>query len=227
MRSRIVATAMFSLCLWSWSAAAQPAHGPADTASMIEAKRMEIWHHTEKLQGIKDSAQLQRETEKHFVMVEELMGLMLAQQRDALAAPSSAPMMMEGEMAMPAPSAPMAGGMQDDAMEMPGASAPGGGMGGGMSGGMEGEMPMPGPAQSGMGGGMMGGMHGEHGGAMGGAAAMPSASDAAQRIAQREALLAELTRHSQYIASLTDPKARSREIVRHQQMLDQLLELMR
>lgn len=227
---------LLGISLTALSATAQAPHAATDPASAIGAKRMEIRHHTERMQAITDSAELQRETQKHFAMVEELMGLMLAEQRQALGGASGASSMpMEGEMAMPAPGG-QPGMMDDDAMEMPMGGASGGGMGGSMPSGQGGmmddamEMPPPSSAGGGMSGGMMGGMHGEHGMGMGGAAGgqgMPGAPDAAKRIAEREALLAEVTRHSQYIETLKDPDARTREILRHQQMLDRLLELMR
>ncbi len=257
MKRGLMPAVLAGLLLSPLGADAQSAQG---SIAMIDAKRMEIRHHTEKMQAIKDSAELQRETQKHFRMVEELMGMMIAQQRQSIPAGMSAPsaaMPMEGEMAMPAAgSGGQPGMMDDDAMEMPMGSPSGGTPAGGMAGGMEGEMAMPAPppggqpgmmdddamempaaappsggmGAGGMGGGMMSGMHGEHGmgmGATGGGAPMAGAADAAQRIAEREALLAEVTRHSQYIESLTDANARSRELVRHQKMLDQLLELMR
>ena len=125
---------VFLVLLGATSAIAQAGHSPSDMAAMIDAKRMEVRHHTEQMQGITDSAELQREMQKHFTMVEELMGFMIAQQRMATAA-APAPMPMEGEMAMPA-----AGGQP--------VSASGAGMGGGMMGGEHGMgMGMGGAAQ--------------------------------------------------------------------------------
>ena len=218
--------------LGAMSAIAQAAHSPSDMAAMIDAKRMEVRHHTEQMQGISDSAELQREMQKHFTMVEELMGLMIAQQRMATAA-APVPMPMEGEMAMP-PAGGQPGMVDDDAMEMPMGGTPSGGMGGAMPSGQGGmmdddamEMPPPSTPGAGMGGGMMGGEHGMGMGMGGAAQGMSGAPDVARRLAEREALLAEVTRHSQYIETLKDPEARTREILRHQQMLDRLLELMR
>ena len=227
MRLGTPAIVSLSLALASLAFAQQP-HATSDLDAHIAAKRMEIRHHTEQMQTIQDPAALQRETQRHFVMVEQLLAAMLEQQKQGAAAPPSASAMpMEGEMAMPGMGAAAPGTqpgmMDDDMMEMPAGGASSGNSSGGM-GGMGGMR----PGSSGSGGGMMGDMHGEHGMGMGGSgASMGGASDAAKRLAEREALLAEVTRHSQHIETLTDSKERSRELVRHQRMLDQLLDLMR
>jgi hypothetical protein len=87
-----------------------------------------------------------------------------------------------------------------------------------------------------MGGGMMGGMGGGHemmgmGGMKGGAASDPTsmaaAATAANRIAEREALLKQIDTHLVYLATITDPATRTRETVKHQEMLDRLLAMMR
>lgn len=123
---------------------------------------------------------------------------------------------MEGEDAMEMPSAPPSGGMgggmmDDDAMEMPMPSAapPSSGMGG-MGGGHE-----------------MMGMGGMKGGAASDPASMTPASAAARRIAEREALLKEIDTHLAYLATVSDPAIRARETVKHQEMLDRLLAMMR
>ncbi len=83
---------------------------------------------------------------------------------------------------------------------------------------------------------MMGGMRGGHemmgmGGMKGGAApdpvSMTGASAAARQIAEREALLKEIDTHSAYLATISDPAIRAREIVKHQEMLDRLVATMR
>ena len=76
----------------------------------------------------------------------------------------------------------------------------------------------------------MGRMHGKHGMGMGGMEGGPvlsGAADAANRIPDCEALLANMTHHSQDIANLSDSDSRSSESLRKQPMLDQPLELTR
>lgn len=229
---RRVLVGLLALGSWGAPAAAQNTAPQAALTAQIEAKRMEIRHHTALIQGIQDPARLQSETLKHFLMVEEMLALVLEQQRQMLQA-ASAPATgamggMEGEHAMEMPSAPtpsgapptggMGGGMMgDDAMEMPSAptssaASPGRGMGGG---GMMGS------------GHEMMGMGGMKGAAASDPAAMTAASAAAQRIAEREALLKEIDVHLAYLGTVSDPTVRARETVRHQEMLDRLLAMMR
>lgn len=229
---RIAAPTVLAFYLWAGPAAAQDAASQAALSAQIDAKRMEIRHHTELMQGIQDPRLFQSETQKHFQMVEQLLALVLEQQRQMLQLGGAPPM----------------GGMEgEDAMEMgmPPAGAPSGttpgGTGAGMAGGMEGEDAMemgmpPAGAAGGMGGGMMGGKRGGHetmgmGGMQGGAApdsaSMGAASSAARRIAEREALLAQIDTHLAYLSTISDPATRARETVKHQQMLDQLLASMR
>ncbi len=170
----------------------RPRTFPRDDRSKAHGDR----HHTENMQGIRGTAERQRETQKHFGLVEEFMKLVTEQRRHALsqsrATPGPPAPMMEGEMATPpAPSSgDQAGMMMDEAMELPTAAGQG----------------------HGMGGGMMGGMHGEYGVGMGGMAggvSMSGAADAANRIPDREALMADTTRRSQHMADLSDPDSRS------------------
>lgn len=228
---------LLALCLWAAPAAAQDAAAQAALTAQIEAKRMEIRHHTELMQGIQDPTLFQNETQTHFQMVEQMLALVLEQQKQTL--------QLAG-----APATGAMGGMEgEDAMEMgmPPTGAPGG-MAGGMTGAMEGEDAMempsaPAPASAppagaagGMGGGMMGGMGGGHemmgmGGMKGGAASdstpMAAASNAARRIAEREALLQQIDTHLAYLSTISDPATRARETVKHQEMLDRLLASMR
>ena len=198
---------LLALGLWVAPAAAKDAAAQVALTAQIEAKRMEIRHHTELIQGIQDPARLQSETQKHFLMMEEMLALVLEQEKQMLQAAG-------------APSAGAMGGMEgEDAMEMPSAPTPSGA-----------------PPASGMGGGMMGGMGGGHemmgmGGMKGGAASDPNsmaaASTAERRIAEREALLKEIDAHLAYLATITDPATRAGETVKHQEMLDRLLAMMR
>jgi len=203
---------LLALGLWVALAAAQDAAAQVELTAQIEAKRMEIRHHTELIQGIQDPVRLQSETQKHFLMMEEMLGLVLEQQKLTL--------QLAGTPISPSP---MAGGMEgEDAMEMPSAPTPSGSPAAGVP--------------SGMGGGMMGGMGGGHemmgmGGMKGGAASDPTsmaaAATAANRIAEREALLKQIDTHLVYLATITDPATRTRETVKHQEMLDRLLAMMR
>ena len=202
---RRVLVGLLALGSWGAPAAAQNTAPQAALTAQIEAKRMEIRHHTALIQGIQDPARLQSETLKHFLMVEEMLALVLEQQRQMLQA-ASAPATgamggMEGEHAMEMPSAPTSS-----------AASPGRGMGGG---GMMGS------------GHEMMGMGGMKGAAASDPAAMTAASAAAQRIAEREALLKEIDVHLAYLGTVSDPTVRARETVRHQEMLDRLLAMMR
>ena len=209
--ARVLAVCFLLVC--GPAAAEQPV---SDATAQLEAKRMEILHHTEALQKIQDPALLRSETQKHFLMTEELLGMMIERQNQAVANAAAQP---QGKMRA-------GGGMMmsgEDAREM-GMPQPAGGTSPGS--------PQP-QGQAPMGGGMVM-MEGEDAmkmGGMGGASADPSApmaaSTAPQRVAQREALLREITTHSAYLASITDPESRMRETIEHQQMLDRLLELMR
>lgn len=246
---------LLALGSWAAPAAAQNTAPQAALSAQIEAKRMEIRHHTALIQGIQDPALLQSETLKHFLMVEEMLALVLEQQRQMLlaaSAPATGAMRgMEGEHAMEMPSAAtpsaappmggMGGGMMDDdAMEMPSAptqsAAPP--TGGGMMDDDAMEMPSaPTPNAAPMGGmgagGMMGGGHemmgmgGMKGGAVSNPSTMTAAGAAAQRIAEREALLKEIDVHLAYLGTVSDPVVRTRETIKHQEMLDRLLAVMR
>ena len=86
---RRVLVGLLALGSWGAPAAAQNTAPQAALTAQIEAKRMEIRHHTALIQGIQDPARLQSETLKHFLMVEEMLALVLEQQRQMLQAASA------------------------------------------------------------------------------------------------------------------------------------------
>ena len=162
--------------------------------------------HRKQMESIKDPDKLATAMQRHFQMTEEIIALMVERRQVASARtqPSGA-------------GAGSAGGM------------PGGGMGGTMEhGGMEGEMGMMQKEMGGMhgGGGMgrgmmqkeMGGMSGQAGSS--GNAGANAQSDAMKQMMQR------IAEHSAYMETLKDRAQLSKEMLRHQKMLDQMLQLM-
>ena len=123
MQFRAGAIVFLGLCLWPWSTAAQPVNSPAHSVAMIKPKRMEIQHHTERLRGIGDAAEIHPETQKNLGMAEELLMLTNDPQHQSLVSTGVAqtnPMStIEGEMAMPsAPSAGVQAGIMVDDVAM-------------------------------------------------------------------------------------------------------------
>lgn len=186
------------------------------------------------METLKDPEQLTTAMRQHFQMTEELLALML-ERRKLLAAqvPTSAP-----PAAAPSPSSPgqgMGGGMggmmehgrgmmQKEMGGMPGGGMQGGGMQGGMMqkemGGMPGGgMQSGSPQGSGAQGGttMQGGMSGMAGGTQ---------SSQTTPGSDTEQMMKRLAEHSAYMETLQDKTAVAQEMLRHQKMLDQMLQLM-
>lgn len=193
----------------------EPSHQDQMLAK-IEARRMEIRHHTEVLESIDDPDMLQREMQVHFLMTEELLAWIGEHQSHRLAAETAA---TQNEAAAEAVSEGAAGGMGRK-MGMKGMDR-GKKMGMGMMG------------MSGM--GAMGNGDGDEGGEKGTSSsnshsgtgsATGAASAAASRIAEREAMLQEISTHTLYLQSIKDPRERATENVKHQLMLERLMEKM-
>lgn len=161
--------------------------------------------HRKQMETLKDPEQLTTAMRQHFQMTEELLALML-ERRKLLAAqvPTSAP-----PAAAPSP------------------SSPGQGMGGGMGGMRQKEM-------GGMqGGGMQSGSpqgSGAQGGTtmQGGMSGMPGGTQSSQTTpgSDTEQMMQRLAEHSAYMETLQDKTAVAQEMLRHQKMLDQMLQLM-
>jgi hypothetical protein len=145
---------------------------------------------------------------KHFQMTEEVLALMLERRKLAGAGSTSAP-------TQPQATAPgSAGGSQ-------GGGAMQGGMGGMRGGMMQREM-----------GGMQGGgmmqkeMGGMQGGTMPGMGAASPATTPSPTTAEMDQLMRRITEHSTYMETVTNPSTFQSEMLRHQKMLDQMMQLM-
>ena len=186
-------------------------------------KQAAIEVHRKQMEGIKDPQALNTEMRKHFQMTEDALALMLERRKLVDAeAPNG------GTQTPQTAAPPQSGGMQG-----------GSGMEHGMQGGM---------MQKEMGGGMMqkemGGMQGTSGGGMekemgrmqGGAGAptpgMGSASPStapptrSTSTADMDQMMKRIAEHSTYMETVKDPRAFQQEMLRHQKMLDQMMQLM-
>ena len=157
--------------------------------------------HRKQMESIKDSDKLATAMQRHFQMTEEIIALML--ERRQLAAQTQ-------------PSGAGTGS---------GSSMQGGGMGA-----MEGEMENE-----------MGGMHGEGGigrrmmeremggvagGGMSGRAGSTGQSGPAAESTEMKQMMQRIAEHSAYMETIKDRAQLTKEMLRHQKMLDQMLELM-
>jgi hypothetical protein len=174
--------------------------------------------HRKQMETLKDPEQLTTAMRQHFQMTEEILALMLERRKLLTAqAPTSAP-----PAAAPSPSSPgqgMSGGMggmmehgrgmmQKEMGGMQGGGMPGGGMQSGS------------PQGSGAQGGttMQGGMSGMPGGGTQSSQTTPGSDT--------EQMMQRLAEHSAYMETLQDKAAVAQEMLRHQKMLDQMLQLM-
>lgn len=155
------------------------------------------------MEGIKDPEKLSIQMRRHFQMTEEVLALMLERQKllNAPAPTSGTPSGQGGGMpggGMPGMREHGMGMMQKEMGGMPGGGMQGGGMQGhGMAGS---------------------GMAGQQAPSPQGSPATPS-SDTAQ-------MMQRIAEHSAYMETLTDQATLAQEMLRHQKMLDQMLQLM-
>jgi hypothetical protein len=189
------------------------AHGSGDPCKQME--------------GIKDPDKLSTEMRRHFQMTEEVLALMLERQK-----------LLKAQAPMSGMSSGQSGGMQGGGMmghgmgmmqkEMGGMQ--GGSMQGGMMqkemGGMQGSGTQGSGTQSGgmQGSGMQGG--GMQGSAMSGQQAPSSPSGSATPSSDMAQMMQRITAHSAYMETLTDQATLTQEMLRHQKMLDEMLQLM-
>lgn len=211
-----------------WSQVQDPLQ---DVEKRLTEKRTAADTHRTQMEGIKAPEKLSTEMRRHFQMTEEVLALMLERQKllKAQAPTSGTPSGQGGGM--------QGGGMQGGMMQhgmgmmqkemggMQGGGTPGGGMpGGGMPGGMMqkemGGMQGSGAQGSGtQGGGMPGmGMAGQQAPSPQGGPATPN-SDMAQ-------MMQRIAEHSTYMETLKDQATLTQEMLRHQKMLDEMLQLM-
>ena len=186
-----------------------------DVEKRLAEKRAAAEAHRMQMEGLKNPDRLSVEMRRHFQMTEEMLALMLERRKlmEAHGTKSGAP--VPGQPT--APSQPgmgrgmggMHGGMMQKEM---------GSMGGGMQGGMSG-------------GGMMekekGGMSGMPG--MGGGVNPPAAPGpgAGPRPAgDMDEMMRRIAEHSAHMETIQDQAVLGQEMLRHQKMLDQMLQLM-
>ena len=170
----------------------------------LAEKQAALDAHRKQMETITDRRALDTEMRKHFQMTEEVLALMLERRNAAAATPGgSAP---TGPPTTTAPG--QSGGMQGGMMEH--------GMGGGM---MQREM-----------GGMQGGMmQKEMGGMQGSMPGMGSASPTttpAPTAGDMDQMMKRIADHSTYMETVTDSATLQREMLRHQKMVDQMMQLM-
>jgi len=215
-----------------WSQAQDPLQ---DVEKRLTEKRTAAETHRKQMEGIKEPEKLSTEMRRHFQMTEEVLALMLERRKllEAQAPTSGTPSgqgsgmqgggmqgMMEHGMGM----------MQKEMGGVQGGGTQGRGMQGGMMqkemGGMQGSGTQGSGTQGSgtqgsgtQGGGMQGmGMSGQQAPSPQGGPATPS-SDMAQ-------MMQRITEHSAYMETLKDQATLTQEMLRHQKMLDEMLQLM-
>ncbi len=190
----------------AWSQAQDPLQ---DVEKRLTEKRTAAETHRKQMEGIKDLDKLSTEMRRHFQMTEEVLALMLERQKLLKAqAPTSG--MPSGQ------GGGMKGGMMEHGMGMMQKE-----MGGMQGSGTQGSGTQGSGTQ---GGGMQGmgmagsGMSGQQAPSPQGGPATPS-SDMAQ-------MMQRITEHSAYMETLKDQATLTQEMLRHQKMLDEMLQLM-
>lgn len=180
--------------------------------------------HRRQMETIKDPAALNTEMRRHFQMTEEILALMLERRKMMGSNPSSTGQAPAAQPAQPSQGGAMQGGEHGMAPQ-----GQGGGMMekemGGMKGGGMMEKEMGGMKGGGMMEKEMGGMKG---GGMSGSPASPPAGGApgSSNMTDMDQMMKRITEHSAYMETLKNDAALRQEIVRHQKMLDQMLQLM-
>lgn len=176
--------------------------------------------HRKQMETIKDQGKLTTEMQRHFQMTEEIIALMI-ERRQVLAA--QAPVSGAG-------SASGMGGMGMMEHGMGQRQEPKGMQDGGK---MEREMGMMQKETGGMqrGGNMGGGMMEKEMGGMAGAGMSGQAGSGVQSGAAKDngemtKMMQRLSEHSAYMETIKDRTQFSQEMLRHQRMLDQMLQLM-
>lgn len=166
--------------------------------------------HRKQMESIKDPDKLTTAMQRHFQMTEEIIALMV--ERRKLTAAQT-----QGSGATSGSGSSMQGGGMGGAMEH------GMGMGRGMMekemGGMQGG--------TGMGSGMMekemGGMAGSGMSGQAGSSAQSGPTKSSNDMTQ---MMQRISEHSAYMETIKDRTQLSKEMLRHQKMLDQMLQLM-
>ena len=186
----------------------------SDTLQQVDQrladKRAAAEAHRKQMESIKDPAQLTTAMQQHFQMTEEILALMLERRKlqQAQATTSGTPAGQGGGMQGGGMMQHGMGMMQKEMGGMQGSGMPGGGAQG--SGTQGGSPPANPSAHSGMSG-------------------MPSSgtqSASATTGGDMTQLMQRITEHSAYMETLQDKAVLAQEMLRHQKMLDQMLQLM-
>ena len=195
--SLLVAGMLFVIAIAPPPVASQTAAGHvAHVDKQLADKQAALEVHRKQMEAIKDRSALDTEMRKHFQMTEEVLALMLERRKLTAAQPGSTPSKPQP------PAQSQRGGMQG--------GMPGPGIGGGM---MQKEM-----------GGMQGGsMQGD---AMPGMGAASPSSAGPFTTGDMDQMMRRIGEHSTYMETITDGTALQQEMLRHQKMLDQMMQLM-
>ena len=181
----------------AWSQTQDPLQ---DVEKRLSEKRTAAEIHRKQMEGIKDPDKLSTEMRRHFQMTEEVLALMLERQK-----------LLKAQAPMSGMPSGQSGGMQ------------GGGMMGHGMGMMQKEMGgMQGSGTQGS-GTQGGGMQGH---AMSGQQAPSAPSGSATPSSDMAQMMQRITEHTAYMETLTDQAALTQEMLRHQKMLDEMLQLM-
>jgi hypothetical protein len=198
--------------LSAWSQSQDPLQ---DVEKRLTEKRTAAEIHRKQMESMKDPHTLSTEMRHHFQMTEEILALLVERQKllKAQASTSGMPSGQSGGM--------QGGGMMGHGMEMMQKE-----MGSMQGGGMQGSgTPGSGTQSGGMqGSGMPGGSMQGH--AMSGQQAPSAPSGSAMPSSDMAQMMQRITAHSAYMETLTDQAALTQEMLRHQKMLDEMLQLM-
>lgn len=212
MKNRIAITLICSALAVGWVA---PSIGWSQAAAPLQQVEKRLAErqaaadaHRKQMESIKDPDKLATAMQRHFQMTEEIIALMV-ERRQLIAAQTQ-------------PSGAAAGS---------GSGMQGGGMGGMMEHGMGQMQERKGMMQKEMGGmqgggGMGRGMMQKEMGGMSGQAGSSAQSGATTESNEMKQMMQRISEHSAYMETIKDRTQLSKEMLRHQKMLDQMLQLM-
>jgi hypothetical protein len=186
-----------------------------DVEKRLSEKRTAAEIHRKQMEGIKEPDKLSTEMRRHFQMTEEVLALMVERQK-----------LLKAQAPMSGMPSGQSGGMQGGGMMGHGMGMMQKEMGGMQGGSMQGSGTQGSGTQSGgmQGSGMQGG--GMQGSAMSGQQAPSSPSGSATASSDMVQMMQRITEHSAYMETLTDQATLTQEMLRHQKMLDEMLQLM-
>ena len=202
------------LCGLLAAGALMPAMGWSQTSDALQQvekrladKQAAAEIHRQQMEAIKDPDQLKAAMQQHFKMTEEILALML-ERRKLMAAHAPA-----GSASPGSKSGMQGGGMPSMGMMEHGMGQmqQGQGMMQKEMGGMQGSNPPGSGAQS---------------GGTSGHKAADTQSAPTDPGSDREQLMARIAEHSAYMETIKDQALLAQEMLRHQKMLDQMLQLM-